>query len=337
MGDYILTWSNGMGRVSSGDYLFDVESAPALSFSFDALYYETPTGLAFKVVDGEQITLTEEEQAACRAYCDGYLENGDYPVQTYEQESGLYRGVMLKSEAGEKGYAYLIGNMPDHPVSKWTGSAWERIAAVIRSDGSYALMPSAVCDACVVFLTAEEWEAHSKPSRSTERWDFSSESWKDSRTLEQARASADAWIRGLYVARRKALMGSGPYQELASWPWQIDEAKAWQADNSAATPFLDGVLAALNEDENTATTKAELVESVLKYTDAEWLGAVGQVHGEMYVNLKKLRAAETLEDIDALTDALAAAKQTSPITFALTFSTKNGVARSARSASAGQE
>ncbi len=335
--DYILTWSNGMGRVSSGDYLFDVESAPALSFGFDALYYETPTGLAFKVVEGEQVALTEEEIAACRAYCDGYLENGDYPVQAYETENGLYRGVMLKSEAGEKGYSYLIGNLPDHPVSKWTGDAWERVAAVIRSDGSYVLMPASICDACVLFFTESEWAEHSKPVRSTEKWDFATETWKDSRTVEQAKKSADAWIRGLYVARRKALMGSGPYQELASWPWQIDEAKAWQADNSAATPFLDGVLAALNEDENTATPKAELVESVLKYTDAEWLGAVGQVHGEMYVNLKKLRAAETLKDIDALTDALAAAKQTSPITFALTFSTKNGVARSARSASAGQE
>ena len=327
--DYILTWSSGFGKVSSGDYLFDVESAPTLPFAFDALYYETPTRLAFKILNGERLALSEEEIAACRAFCDGYLDAADYPVQAYETDSGLYRGTMLKSKAGEKGFSHVLGDTPDHPVSKRVDDAWERVAAVIRSDGSYVLMPSTVCDACVVFMTAAEWAEHSKPARSTERWDFSSESWKDGRTLEQARASADVWIRGLYVAQRKELMGAAPYQELASWPWQLDEAEAWNADNSAATPFLDGMLSALNADVGTTTTKAELVASVLKYASAEWRSAVGQVHGEMYVNLKKLRAAETLADIDALTDALAAEKRSSPLTFALTFSAEDGVARSA--------
>ncbi|WP_337430554.1 hypothetical protein [Bilophila sp.] len=334
--DYIITWSNGFGKVSSGDYLFDVESAPTLPFAFDAIYYETPTGLSFKMLGGEQSPLTEEEIAACRAYCDGYLETGDYPVQAYETDSGLYRGTMLKSKAGEKGFSHILGDMPDHPVSKRVGDAWERVAAVIRSDGSYVLMPASVCDACVVFLTATEWEAHSKPSRSTERWDFATETWKDSRTVEQAKKSADAWIRGLYVAQRKELMGAAPYQELASWPWQIDEAKAWQSDNETETPFLDGVLEAMNADERTVTAKETLVQAVLKYTDAEWLKAVGKIHGEMYVQITKLRAAGTLEDIDALTDALAVAKQVSPITFALTFSTENGVV-SSMSASTGRE
>lgn len=328
--DYILTWSNGFGKVSSGKYLFDINSAPALGFFFEALYYETPTSLAFKVLSGEQIPLTEEEQLICRTYCDDYLENGDYPVQTYETESGLYRGIMLKSSALEKGYSYVLGNTPDHPISKYQDNTWKRIVAVIRSNGSYVLMPSSVCDACVVFLTAEEWDAYPKPSRNTEIWDFSSESWKDSRTVEEARTSADAWIRGLYVVQRKALMGFGSYQELASWPWQIDEAKAWQADNEAATPFLDGVLEAINTDKDTTMTKSELVASILKYTSAEWLGAIGMIHGEMYIQITKLRAAKTLEDIDALTDAIAAAKQTNPITFALTFSSENGIARSTR-------
>lgn len=329
--DYILTFSNGFGKVSSGEYLFDINSVPILPFAFDALYYETPTQLAFKVVNGVQIALTDEEIAACCAYCDGYLKNGDYPVQSYEAESGLYRGVMLKSEAEEKGYYHVLDDIPEHPVSKRVGNSWERIAAIIRSDGSYVLMPASVCDACVIFMTAAEWEAHSKPVRNTERWDFATETWKDDRTLEQAKKSADAWIRGVYVEQRTELMGNGPYQELASWPWQIEEAKAWQTDYKASTPFLDGVLTALNADESTATTKAALVASVLKYTSSEWLGAIGQVHGEMYVQLTKLRAAETLEEIDALTDALAAAKQASPVSFALTFSTEADIVRSSRS------
>ena len=64
MRDYTLTWSNGRGSVSSGDYLFDVDEKPDAGFAFDALYYETPTGLAFKVTDEEQQPLSAQEIAA---------------------------------------------------------------------------------------------------------------------------------------------------------------------------------------------------------------------------------------------------------------------------------
>lgn len=326
--DYILTWSNGFGKVSSGEYLFDLASAPELSFEFDALYYETPTNLAFKVIGDEQIALTEEETALCKDYCDRFLEEADYPVEAYETDSALYRGTMLKSEALEKEYPYVIGDVPDHPVSKRVGDAWVRIAALIRSNGSYVLMPDSVCDACVLFFTAEEWEAHSKPARSTEHWDFATETWKDYRTLEEAKKEADSWIRSLYTARRVELMGSGPYQELASWPWQIDEAKAWNTDHEASTPFIDAMLAEMNTNEATATTKESLVASILKYTSPEWLAKIGTVHGEMYVQISLLRHAETLAEVDAITDELAKGKEYYYLTYPLSFVVEDGVARS---------
>lgn len=323
--NYILTWSNGIGKVSSEDYLFDMADKPELPFDFDALYYETPTNVAFKILDEQQLPLTEEEIVVCQAYCDGFLDNADYLVNAYETESGLYRGVMMKSEAVEKEYSYVIGDSPDHPVSKRVNDEWVRIAAIIRSNGSYVLMPDSVCDACVLFFTAEEWDAHSKPVRSTERWDFATETWKDYRTLEEAKKEADSWIRNLYTSKRRELMGSGPYQELASWPWQIDEAVAWNADNSAATPFIDGMLSAMNQDTSTQTTKEELVQSILKYTSAEWLGSIGAVHGEMYVQITKLRAATTVAEVDAVTDALATAMDNAyPLTYAVTFTTESG-------------
>ena len=330
MNDYILTYVNGHLTVASGTDILYSTVKPELEFEFEALFYETPTDNRIKVVEGASEELTEEEIEACKKFCEEFLEKGDYFVEAYEEDSRLYKGRMLKSAATEQSYGYALVS-PEHPVSKWTGEKWERIAAIIRSDGSYVEMPEYICDACVLFFTESEWAEHSKPSRNTEQWDFASETWKDNRTVEQARRSADAWIRGLYVAQRTELMGNGSYQELASWPWQIEEAKAWKQDNGAATPFLDGVLDALNSDERAVTTKEVLVQDVLKYTDAEWLKSVGKVHGEMYVNLKKLRQCETLQEIDALTDALAAAKHASPVSFALTFSTEDGIARSSRS------
>lgn len=327
--DYTLTWSNGMGNVScgeQGEYMFTaVNVPPALPFLFDALFYETPTRLAFKILNGERLALSEEEIAACRAFCDGYLDAADYPVQAYESESGLFRGTMLKSEAAQAGYSWIIGEAPDHPASKLAADGesgrWVRIAAVIRSDGSYALMPASVCPSCVLMMTAEEWAEFPKPARSTERWDFTAEAWQDSRTAEEAKKRADAWIRQNFITKRRELMGSAPYQELATWPWQIAEAQAWQADNGAETPFLDAVLDAMNEDTADKTGKAELVAAVLRYTSAEWLGGVGRVHGEMYAQIRRLRAAETLAEIDALTDAIAARDKLTPPTFALSFTT----------------
>ena len=330
MNDYILTYVNGHLTVTSGTDILYSTVKPELEFEFEALFYETPTDNRIKVVEGASEELTEEEIEACKKFCKEFLEKGDYFVEAYEKDSRLYKGRMLKSAVHEQHYGYALV-APLNPVSKWTGEKWERIAAVIRSDGSYVTMPEYICDACVLFFTESEWAEHSKPSRNTEQWDFASETWKDSRTVEQARSAADAWIRGLYVAQRTELMGNGPYQELASWPWQVEEAKAWIQDNRAATPFLDGVLEALNSDERAVTTKEVLVQDVLKYTDAEWLKSVGKVHGEMYANLKKLRQCETLQEIDALTDAVAVEKHAGPVTIPLEFVTEeNGIVRSFR-------
>lgn len=328
--EYMLTFSNGFGKVSSGEYLFDIERAPHLPFDFGAVYFETPTGLAFKIVDGKQIPLTQEEQQACCDYCDNYLENGDYPVQAYETDSGLYLGVMLKSEAQKNGHAFTLGDMPDHPACKRVDNTWQRVAVTIREDGSYVLMPESICASCVLFLTVSEWAEWPKPTRTTERWDFATETWQDTRTVAQAKKDADTWIRNLYVAKRKELVGNGPYQELASWPWQIEEAKAWIQDNEAETPFLDGVLEGLSSDHDMVMSKGVLVQEVLKYTDGEWLKSVGRVHGEMYVDIKKLRQCETLQEIDALTDALAVAKHAYPVSFALDFREEGGIVRSFR-------
>ena len=79
-------------------------------------------------------------------------------------------------------------------------------AALFMEDGQYRLMPDSVCPKCVVFLTQAEWDAWPKPTKSTEVWDFATETWKDYRTLEQARTTADSYIRNAYGARRSAVM-----------------------------------------------------------------------------------------------------------------------------------
>lgn len=318
MRDYTLTWSNGRGSVSSGDYLFDVDEKPDAGFAFDALYYETPTGLAFKVTDEEQQPLSAEEIAACRAFCDGFADTADYAVQTYEDETGLYRGVMLKSEAEAQGLAWFVGDAPDHPVSKLVDGQWRRIAALFMEDGQYRLMPDSICPKCVLFLTQAEWDAWPKPTKSTEVWDFATETWKDYRTLERAQKTADDYIRNAYSSKRAAVMGAVPYAEMATWPMQLAEARAYKADPTAATPFLDAMLntqtAALSEASPVPVEdKDALVKAVLAYDDPDYLSKVGAVHGEMRAWILRVWNAANLDEVDALTAAVAEALNTSPL------------------------
>ena len=319
MRDYTLTWSNGRGSVSSGDILFDTDERPDLPFEFDALYYEPPTGLSFKVRGDERVSLTEEEIAACRAFCDGFKDNADYAVQAYEAETGLYRGTMLKSEAEAQGLAWFVGDAPDHPVSKLADGRWERVAALFMEDGQYRLMPDSVCPKCVVFLTQAEWDAWPKPTKSTEVWDFATETWKDYRTLERAQATADDYIRNAYSARRAAVMGAVPYAEMATWPMQLAEARAYKADPTAATPFLDAMLSAqtsaleAGDDATLVQAKDALAADILAHDAPDYLAEVGAVHGEMRAWILRVWNAASLDEVDALTAAVAEALNISPL------------------------
>ena len=50
--DHILTWNGSGGGVLSENIVFKISTPPVLPFPFDTLYYETPTGNAFKLMGG---------------------------------------------------------------------------------------------------------------------------------------------------------------------------------------------------------------------------------------------------------------------------------------------
>lgn len=74
-------------------------------------------------------------------------------------------------------------------------------------------------------------------------------------------------------------IGLYPQNEMASWNTQLTEAKAYQADNTAATPFID-----LIADERTdlgstvAEKRAALVTRILN-NDQTWTALVGKLIG----------------------------------------------------------
>lgn len=330
MSDYILDWDNGIGFVQGSlpviPTTFGTDQKPELGFAFDVLRYETATQLSFKMLDGsEPIPLTDEEIAACRAFCDSFAATADYSVQAYEPETGLFRGTMLKSAAEAEHLAWLMGTPPDHPVSKLVDGQWQRIVALFMDDGHYRLLPDSTCPKCIVLLTQAEWDAWPKPAKSTEVWDFATETWKDYRTLERAQTTADDYIRNAYAPKRAAAMGQVPAQEMATWSWQLAEARAWQADPATPTPFIDAMLgtqaatlAVGDESPSLTEDKAALVANILKHDDPDYLAAVGAVHGEMRAWILRVWAAQTLDEVDALTAEMAEALSISPLIRPLT-------------------
>ena len=72
-------------------------------------------------------------------------------------------------------------------------------------------------------------------------------------------------------------------------------------------------------------TKDELVNSILKYAETDYLKRNGAVHGEMQARIIELRQAEKLEEVDALTDMHAEQEKIRPINFRVSFYEEGGV------------
>lgn len=306
-----VTWSDNYGMVQTGNMNFPLGSRPTLDFEFDSVYYEPDLGNKFKVINNVRTPLTESEISECSHFGTFFLEVADYPVQAVEKETNLWRGTMLKSEAQERGYNWVLGQVPDYPVARLiAGDNWEKIVAIIMDDGWYKLEPDGVCDKCVLFMNQQEWNAFPHPTTGTQKWNFQLEKWEDYRTLEHAKNSLDQFLRNSYTTKRMKIVGNAPAQEMASWPIQLSEAQAWTVDNTVSTPFIDGMVASLKG----AKSKEDIVADILKHNEDSTLKKQGELHGEMYGYILRGRAASTLDEVDAIEKEAAEHLGTSPYT-----------------------
>lgn len=125
MNDYlILTFVDGETVVIHDDLRFDTNLKPELSFAFDALYFEPPSGHCVKRVDGALQPLSEAELEECAAYCRGYAATADYPVYAWNGDN-ISVGRILKSEAEAKGYGFTVLDVSPYPVSRRKDGRWE--------------------------------------------------------------------------------------------------------------------------------------------------------------------------------------------------------------------
>lgn len=89
-----------------------------------------------------------------------------------------------------------------------------------------------------------------------------------------------------------SLAADYPEREAQTWPVQLEEAKAYLADNSAPTPFIK---AALNEGE-TVEQYANLIVS----NNAAWSNYAGSVIKMRRTFEQRINAATTIEELESI-------------------------------------
>ena len=166
-------------------------------------------------------------------------------------------------------------------------------AYVIRrvEDGSYVIDKNGM-PYHVPREWTEEWEAVNRYAQ--EHPDIVTEEQPPAQpTLEERKSARLAEINAAYNLAVSSLVSTYPSTELLTFDKQEKEARSWDADNAAATPFLDGLALARGID------KAELVRRVIAKSDA-FQAAVATLTGLRQKYEDQLSIATTEEEVAAI-------------------------------------
>ena len=116
---------------------------------------------------------------------------------------------------------------------------------------------------------------------------------EEAERLKAIKANKLAEVNAAYAAAIAALTPTYPDDERLTFDKQEAEARAWLADNSAPTPFVDALAAGRHMD------KAELVARIIAKADAFAL-ASGSLTGQRQRYEDMLDDAATLADVAAI-------------------------------------
>lgn len=121
--------------------------------------------------------------------------------------------------------------------------------------------------------------------------DFTAE--ETAEALEQAKTRKMREINTAYEQELGAVLKDYPEEEIKSWDKQESEARAWLADNSASTPYLDGLSTAR------VLSKSELVARVIAKADA-WMALSATTTGKRQRLEDAIQVATTIEEVEVI-------------------------------------
>lgn len=293
---YIITWSDGLGRVGTGEYLYDITEKPIIGFDFDSLYFETPTKMYIKILKGTQYALTSREIELCNKYCEDFYNSDAYMVHAIDSDLKTWVGYMPRGEMKRKELEEAVGaTFPQAPYMKWTNNHWERIVAAIDENGSLWLLPEADNERFNFVFTELEWASFPKPEYDDQKFDFKTKQWYDARNFAASKKLAKDRVRAEFLSefRKEELVHFE--MDILMYMIQLREATNYMNNPSeASTPFVDAVLNHVED------TKETFMDRIMKHYSTEELTRLGTLHGEQQAILDKLSACTTLEELDAI-------------------------------------
>lgn len=184
----------------------------------------------------------------------------------------------------------------DGHAARWTGSGWEYITdhrgktAYQTADGQAVIVDAVgeLSDGLTFDAPPSHWHTWGG-----KQWVLAEQAAAEQ--LAQAKAAKLAEINRAAQAciDQAAGLDKVPQFEVATWTIQALEAKAWHADNAAATPTLDAIAAARGVSADVLKQKA--YEKSVKF---EMLTA--HVAGLRQAAEDKINAAQTLDDVLAV-------------------------------------
>ena len=222
-------------------------------------------------------------------------------------DNGLYLGQVdahLDINARDGSYIIPGGCIDTEPpenrdgrAARWTGEAWEYVpdhrgkTAYQTADGQAVAIETVgeLSDGLTLDAPPSHWHTWNG-----KKWAISKEAKTEQ--LEQAKAVKLAEINRAAQAciDQAAGLDKVPQFEVATWTIQALEAKAWHADNAAATPALNAIADARGIPAEALKQKA--YEKSVKF---ELLTA--HVAGLRQAAEDKIRAAQTVDDVQAVT------------------------------------
>lgn len=221
-------------------------------------------------------------------------------------DNGLYLGqVDAHLDINARDGSYIIPggcidveppeNLDGH-AARWTGEAWEYIPdhrgqiAYRTADGQAVIVDAVgeLSDGLTFDAPLSHWHTWNG-----KKWTVSKEDQAEQ--LKQAKAAKLAEINRAAQAciDQAAGLDKVPQFEVATWTIQALEAKAWHADNAAATPTLDAIAAARGVPADVLKQKA--YEKSVKF---EMLTA--HIAGLRQAAEDKIYAAKIPEDVAAV-------------------------------------
>ena len=289
--NFTITWSDGVGRVGTSEYLYDIIEKPSLNFPFDALYYETATNMYIKVYNKTQYTLSVAEKKMCETYCTNFMKSDEYMIYAIDPDLKIFEGFMTRGQAKAAGLEEAVeARMPDHPMSKWDGNQWERIVAAIDETGRLYLLPSNDRLIYNFFFTEEEWKVFPKPTYDDEIFDFKTNTWKDNRSLDSSKGLAEEKIRADFLKHLSKYNLVHYESDPVMYMIQIREI-----DNPTGEhPFLDAMAKEMN------VSVEDVMTRVKSHYSSELLAELGSIHGKMYAAIDGVRNASSLSELDAI-------------------------------------